>query len=116
VRGILPVPVASLVIETFDSSPVTFDTVLSLRDSQCSSELACSDDFNNSQRSLLRLTNLPAGDYAVVLAGFNASQSGIYSLHTHGTVVDGTPCTAPLFATGVLACTPPAACRAGSCQ
>jgi pseudolysin/vibriolysin len=111
----LPVPVASLVIETFDSSPVTFDTVLSLRTSDCSSELACNDDSNN-QRSLLRLTDLAAGDYAVVLAGFNASSSGIYSLHTHGTVVDGTPCTAPLFATGVLACTPPAACRAGTCQ
>jgi pseudolysin/vibriolysin len=112
----LPVPVAQLVIETFDSSPITFDTVLSLRDAQCSSELACDDDFNNTQRSFLRLTDLPAGDYAVVLAGFNGNSFGTYSLHTRGTVVDGTPCTAPLFASGVLGCTPPAACRAGTCQ
>jgi len=113
----LPVPVASLVIETFDSSPVTFDTVLSLRTAQCSSELACNDDLNrNTQRSVLQLTDLPAGDYAVVLAGFNASGSGVYALHTHGTVANGTPCTAPLFATGVLSCTAPAACRSGTCQ
>jgi len=51
-----------------------------------------------------------------VLAGFNSASFGTYSLHTRGTVADGTSCTAPLFASGVLGCTPPAACRAGTCQ
>jgi len=110
----LPVSVASLVIDTIDPTINSFDTVLSLRTSDCGTTLACNDD-SVGQRSQIRLTDVPAGTYAVVLDGFGGSAGG-YTLHTQGLVADGTPCTAPLFATGVLTCTAPATCTAGVCQ
>ncbi len=97
----LPVPVATLVL---DLSTSGFDTVLTLRDTQCATQLGCDDDSGDpGAQSKLTMTNVPAGGYAVVIDGYD-SGSGVYSLAVRGTVAPGTSCTSPLFTTGVLVC------------
>ncbi|HEY6040290.1 MAG TPA: hypothetical protein VIV58_38665, partial [Kofleriaceae bacterium] len=109
---VLPVPVTTLTIDTNGSA---FDTILSLRNSACAAEIACDDDGGDSSQSLITTTNLAAGTYAVVVDGYSGG-SGAFNVHTHGLVASGTACTAALFASGVLSCTAPATCVAGTCQ
>ena len=108
----LPVPVASLVIDTNGSS---FDTVLSFEDTQCTTSLTCDDDGGDGAESLIRLTNLNAGNYAVIVDGYSGT-SGTVTLNVNGVVTAGTACTSTAFnaTTGYLKC--PTACTAGVCQ
>lgn len=97
----LPVPVASLVIDLSNSS---FDTVVSLRDATCGTSLGCDDDGGDpSNQSKLTMTNVAAGNYAVVIDGWSG-QDGTYTLNVTGTVAAGTSCASRLFAAGILAC------------
>jgi len=114
---VLPVPVASI---TFDTIGTTWDTILSFRGSSCAAatELAggCNDD-GSSVQSVVTMTNVPAGAYSLILDGYSGSTGlGAYTLNTHGTVANGTACTSTLFTNGVLTCTAPATCTAGTCQ
>jgi len=105
----LPVPVATLVL---DLSTSGFDTVLSLRDTQCATEIGCNDDGGTPfGRSKLTVTDLAPGGYAVMIDGYDGT-SGAYSLAIKGTVVSGTSCASPLFAAGVLACATGTTCNA----
>lgn len=111
----LPVPVASLQVDTIGSS---FDTVLAIRDANCMMEVpgGCDDDGGGSLTSKIVLTNMGAGGYAIIVDGFS-SLSGAFKLNVRGTVAAGTPCTSPLFsgaANAVLVC--PTACTAGVCH
>jgi len=114
----LPVPVTTITFDTVDPG-TSFDTILSLRANTCApaSELTggCNDDSAATTRSTVTMTNLAAGNYAMILDGYNA-QSGTYVLHTHGSVANGTACTSPLFSTGVLSCTSPAICNGTVCM
>ena len=89
------------------------DSVLSVRDATCGTELACNDDGGTSLRSLVNLTNVAAGTYSVIVDGYS-SNNGPFLLNVHGTVAAGTDCTPALFTTGVLSC--PTSCTAGVCQ
>jgi hypothetical protein len=97
----LPVPVASLQIDTIGSS---FDTVLALRDANCMMEVpgGCDDDGGGSLTSKIVLTNIGAGGYAVIVDGFGTA-NGNFTLNVHGTVATGTSCTSPLFSGGTAA-------------
>ena len=98
----LPVPVQSLVIDTVGSN---FDTVLSVRDTTCTTSLACNDQAVGNQ-SRVTLTNVAAGNYAVQVDGWSG-QSGNVTLNVVGTVAPMTPCGSPLFqggANAVLVC------------
>jgi hypothetical protein len=108
----LPVPVTTI---TFDTNGSAFDTILSLRDNTCATEIMCDDDSGASTQSLITQTNLAAGDYALYLDGYN-SGSGLFTVNVQGLVANGAVCTSPLFASGVLSCTAPATCTAGTCQ
>ena len=98
----LPVPVASLTIGSTD-----FDTVLSLKSVNCGTTLACDDEGGvNFGDSLISLSNVAPGGYAVVVDGWS-SNNGSFTLSVKGTVAPNTPCSSPLFAGGanaVLAC------------
>lgn len=107
----LPVPVTTIQIDTIGS---TFDTVLSLRNTTCATEIACNDD-GSSLQSLITQTSLAAGNYAIIVDGFSA-HSGPFQLNVRGKVANGTVCTSPLFASGVLACTGAATCTGGTCH
>jgi large repetitive protein len=115
----LPVPVASLQIDTIGSS---YDTVLMFRDASCAMETGCDDDGGGSLTSKLTLTNVAPGGYAIIVDGYSTS-NGAFTLNVHGTVAVGTPCdatsipggNAALFAGGanaVLSC--PASCSAAT--
>ena len=108
----LPVPVATLRLDTIGSS---FDTVLSILDIACSAVIECDDDDGGSLRSLINRTNVPPGNYAVVVDGYS-SANGAFLLNIRGTVAPGTACTSPLFSTGVLSCPSGTVCNAGVCQ
>ena len=97
----LPVAVQSLTVDTIGSA---FDTILAVTTSTCmpANELGCNDDGSGVQ-SVVTLANVAAGSYAVVVDGYSTN-SGAFTLHTHGTVASGTDCTSYLFTTGVLAC------------
>jgi hypothetical protein len=110
---ILPVPVDTLTIDTTGSA--LSDTVLSVRDATCGNELGCDDDSGGSFRSLITLSAVAAGTYAVIVDGYN-SNIGAFVLNVHGTVAAGTACTSPLFTTGVLACPSGTSCMSGTCQ
>jgi hypothetical protein len=100
----LPVPVATLVIDTIGSG---FDTVLSVRSVQCDQQLACDDEGGaSSNSSKITMSNVWPGNYAVTIDGYS-TKSGAYKLHVTGTVAAGTSCTSPLFSGGanaVLVC------------
>jgi len=110
---VLPVPVATLNIDTIGS---TFDTVLAVTTRTCmpANELGCNDD-GAAPQSVLDLTNVAAGTYAVVVDGYSTAK-GPYTLHTHGTVAAGTACNSTLFVTGVLSCPAGMSCTSGTCQ
>ncbi len=99
----LPVAVATLSIDTNGSA---FDTALVVRDAQCAAELFCDDDSGNSTQSLLTLTGVAPGSYAIIVDGYT-SQNGAFTLNVQGTVAAGTSCTSSLFTGGanaVLVC------------
>jgi hypothetical protein len=99
----LPVPVVSLQVDTIGSS---FDTMIYFRDTQCTTDAACDDDSGGSATSLMTLTNVLPGGYAIVVDGYS-SYNGAYTLNVRGTVAAGTPCSSPLFSGGanaVLVC------------
>lgn len=99
----LPVPVASLVIDT-DSSTAIDDTVVSLKDASCGVELGCDDDAGGGFLSKLTVTNVRAGNYAIQVDGYDTMNNGAFVLKVQGTVAAQTSCTSPLFAANVLVC------------
>jgi hypothetical protein len=111
----LPVPVTRLQIDTIGSMG---DTVLSLRDLLCSTEIECDDDDGGSLASMIVRTNVAAGDYAIMVDSYggNGNNNLPYTLNVRGIVAAGTACTDPLFAAGVLSCTSGTTCTAGTCQ
>ena len=99
----LPVPVASLVIDT-DMSTVN-DTVLSLKDAACGVELACDDDGGNSGfKSMITAANVPAGNYAIQVDSYSTTSNGAFTLQVKGTVAAQTACSHAHFAAGILVC------------
>ena len=97
----LPVPVATLVVDLSNSG---FDTILSLRDSTCGTSIACDDDGGDpGTQSKLTVTNVAAGNYAVVIDGYSGAD-GTYTMNVTGTVAAGTSCASPMFAAGLLVC------------
>ncbi len=110
----LPVPVATLTITTLGSKDTvntgTLDTILTLTDTQCGpTPIACNDDGPTDSTSEIDLTNVTAGNYDIIVDGYDSV--GTIKLNVKGTVVDGTSCTSPLFAAGVLTCTGASTCK-----
>ncbi len=114
----LPVPVKALQVDTIGSA---FDTVLSVAATSCVSTtvLGCNDDGGSSttHTSKLNLTNVGAGNYAVLVDGYMAL-SGAFTLNVNGTVAAGVACTATAFtgANAYLKCETGLTCTAGKCQ
>ncbi len=96
----LPVPVASLVIDT--SASAHTDTQLSFRDASCGVELGCDEDSGTGTRSLLTLTDVPVGNYSIIVDGYGGTDGAI-SMSVIGTVATGTDCSSPLFTGGANA-------------
>jgi hypothetical protein len=111
---VLPVPVDTLSIDTNNAG---FSTVLSFHDSTCALETTCAGAFTGSgSGSLMTVTGVAAGVYAIVVDGDSSTDTGNFALHVNGVVPAGTVCTSPLFAAGVLACPSPQNCTLGKCQ
>jgi len=113
----LPVPVTSLQIDTFGSTIA--DTVISVKDSSCGTQLGCNDDASTStNQSQLTLTGVTPGNYAIQVDSYNSNgaNNGPFKLNVHGVVAPGTACTSPLFASGVLACPAGKTCNGSVCQ
>jgi hypothetical protein len=111
----LPVPVTTLTLDTIGST--ISDTVLSLWNEVCGVQLGCDDDGDPAGlRSLLTVTNVAAGTYAIQVDSFGSSNNGAFVLNVRGTVAAGTACTSPLFGTGVLVCPTGTSCTSGTCQ
>jgi hypothetical protein len=108
------VEVAELTINSTGSS---FDTTLLLVDATCTAEVACNDDGAGNFRSLISLTNVAAGNYAVVVDGFSsATTAGPFTFEIRAVAVPGAACTSPLFGSGVLQCPLGTSCTGGLCQ
>ncbi len=105
----LPVPVATLIIDTIGSF-VDFDTVLHVRNPSCAIEIACNDDGAGvNQKSKITMTNVAPGNYAIIVDGYGSTtgDAGAYQLNVKGTVAPGTLCDSPMFSGGanaILAC------------
>ncbi len=96
----LPVPVQTLILDT-NTSP--FDTIVSVRDPQCTTEIACDDDAGDpGTQSKLTMTNVLPGNYAVLVDGYSGS-AGTFILTIKGTVAPQTLCGSPLFSGGANA-------------
>ncbi len=109
----LPVPAATLKITTLGSKDVAsgaLDTILTLTDTQCGpTPIACNDDGPTDSTSEIDLTNVQAGNYAVIVDGYDST--GTIKLNVSGTLADGTSCTSALFTAGVLKCTGTSTCK-----
>lgn len=108
----LPVPVATLTIDTVGSA---FDTILALRDATCSTQLQCDDEGGGGGTSRITRTNVAAGAYGIQVDGWS-NDSGNYNLSVRGIVAPNAACTNPLFTSGVLVCPANHTCTAGTCQ
>jgi large repetitive protein len=113
---VLPVRVQTLRVDTFGS--MIPDTVISVKNSTCATQLGCNDDSAPSNHSLLNLSNVAPGNYAIQVDAYNTNGAnhGPFLLNVRGTVIPGTACTSPLFASGVLVCGSGTSCTAGICQ
>ncbi len=108
----LPVPVASLQVDTIGSG---FDTVLQVQDANCMTVDACDDESGGTDgTSKIVMTNVNAGNYAINVGAFDGDAA--FKLNVKGTVANGTVCTSPLFTAGVLVCPTGKTCTAGKCQ
>lgn len=75
-------PLATFVADLSNSA---FDTTLSLYDALCATSMVCDDDGGSTgNTSMLNLTNLAAGTYALVIDGFSGG-SGAYTMRLSGT-------------------------------
>jgi hypothetical protein len=95
----LPVPVATLTVDTNGSS---FDTTLMVRSLDCVTEIDCDDEGGDASASLLTLTGVAPGGYAIVVDGWT-SQNGPFTLNVQGTVAPNTRCDSALFTGGANA-------------
>ncbi|MBA3451754.1 MAG: hypothetical protein H0T42_01505 [Deltaproteobacteria bacterium] len=117
----LPVPVQTLTLNTNPPVGMTsFDTVLHVKDAACTAatSFGCDDDNGDGTQSLVTMTNVAPGNYAIVVDGYS-SNAGMYWLNVSGVVATGTACTSSLFSGGaaaVLKCTAPNTCTGGICQ
>jgi len=117
----LPVPVQTLTLSTNPPAGMTsFDTVLHVKDAACTAAttFGCDDDGGDGTQSLVTMSNVAPGNYAVVVDGYSAN-AGMYWLNVNGVVAAGTACTSALFTGGanaVLACPTGTACTGGICQ
>lgn len=98
-------PLATLVVDLSNSS---FDTILNMYDALCATSLACDDDSGSpGTQSMLTLTNVAIGNYAMVVDGFGTA-SGAYTMRVSGTYANGAACDplAPWFSCSAgFACT-----------
>jgi hypothetical protein len=108
---LLPVPVATLVIDTENSM---FDTMLMVKSLDCTTQFACDDEGGvGTNKSKITMTGVAPGGYAVIVDGYS-SYSGPYTLNVQGTVAQGTVCNSSLFSGGaaaVLACPSGTTCK-----
>jgi len=92
-----------------------FDSILSVRDPQCGTEIGCDDDGGTPfGRSKLTLGNLAAGNYSVIIDGWSGA-TGTFTLSVKGVVAPQTSCSSPLFSGGanaVLSCPTGTTCNA----
>jgi hypothetical protein len=93
------------------------DTVVAVYPSTCmGAALGCNDDSGGAGTSLLTLSNVAAGNYAVVVSNYSTSfPPGPYTLKLAGTIGPNGDCTAPLAASGALTCAAGYACYQGTC-
>jgi large repetitive protein len=96
---ILPVPVATLQVDTIGS---TFDSMLMVRSLDCTTQIACDDQSGGSNNARIIMNNVAPGGYALVVDGW-LSQNGNYTLNVQGTVAPQTACNSPLFSGGANA-------------
>lgn len=104
----LPVPVATLTVDT-EGSTIS-DTAISMLDASCGTVLGCDDDGGTGFLSLVTLTNVPAGGYAIQVDAYSTGNNGPFLLNVKGTVAPMTSCTSNLFTTGLLVCPAPTTC------
>ena len=110
----LGVPVATLVLDTEGST--MSDPILQLMNESCAPPpIACDDDSGTATQALITRTNVPAGNYTIVVDQYTGSTTGPYQLHVRGTLPAGGSCADPLVAAGVLACPAGQTCQAGLC-
>jgi hypothetical protein len=101
---------------TFDTLNSEFDTVLAVFPSTCTgAELGCNDDGDFGLGSLLTLTDVPAGAYAVVVSSYSGGNGGVYTLQTTGRIAAGGRCDGALASSGAFTCNA-GSCIAGTCQ
>ncbi len=96
----LPVPVATLVLDTNNAG---FDSIIAVKDAQCTTAVGCDDDTGTpNTESLLTMTNVAPGTYAVTVDGYSGA-AGAFTLTIKGTVAAQTSCASPLFTGGAAA-------------
>ncbi|HEY4244959.1 MAG TPA: hypothetical protein VGM88_34325 [Kofleriaceae bacterium] len=110
----IPVNLQSLHLDTIGSTES--DTVLTVHDSTCTTELACDDDDGGGFKSLINMTNVSAGTYAISNAAYQLAEDAPFIINMSGVAVAGAACTDILFTNGVLTCAAGQSCTGGVCQ
>ena len=111
----LPVPLTSLTIDTKTS--LNTDIAVELFDTQCDAGgIACAFDDDEAVPTVLTLTNVSAGNYAIVAQTSDSAVKPAFKLNVAGTIGSGIACTSALFTAGVLKCDAGLTCTAGKCQ
>ncbi|HEY4244960.1 MAG TPA: hypothetical protein VGM88_34330 [Kofleriaceae bacterium] len=111
---VIPVNLQSLHLDTIGSTES--DTVLTVHDSTCTTELACDDDSGGGFKSLINMSSVSAGTYAVSNAAYQISEEAPFIINMSGVAVAGAACTDILFTAGVLTCPAGQTCGGGVCH
>ncbi|MGE3454747.1 MAG: hypothetical protein AB7O24_06535 [Kofleriaceae bacterium] len=102
----LELPALSALQVRIDSS--FFAAVVLLGETCSAPELTC------ELGSAFELTDVAAGNYFLVIDGYDDIEYGTFTLHVTGTIEPGASCEGDLAASGALACGPGYACKGPS--
>ncbi len=107
-RLVIPGTLSTLDVDTGGTS---FDTVLMVKQSNCSNDdFACDDDWAAGVGpSEVNLTDVPAGHYFVIVDGY-ASNEGAFTLNIEGVLASGEPCDPAQATSGLITCPTGEAC------
>jgi large repetitive protein len=89
---------------TVDTNGSLFDTVLMIKEGECTAaDLACDDDGGVGTQSLISLAGVAPGQYVIIVDGYSTG-FGAYTLNVSGTIAEGQRCDPAQTASGMFTC------------
>lgn len=117
-RLVVPGTLTSLVLD-MNNTTTDYDSVLHIKQEMCTAtDFACNDEAPTETvgQSKISLTNVPAGQYFIIVDGYLTSSAGNYKLDISGVIAAGQACNQAQITAGIFSCASGTTCTGGTCQ